>query len=422
MKLSIKYILTRFVPILLVFFGISNFMTPQDSHAGDSVNLYLFYGEGCPHCEKERDFLQTVKDEYQDLIRIYQYEMYYNRNNAALLNKIDDTLGLDVRGVPLLIVGDEGIIGFGSESSTGATIRERIEFCLYNDCPDSVISIVQSEPDAIANEIQSVLGISEKIASKNENSVKSTQETLSVPILGSISINSLPLPVATFVIALMDGFNPCAMWILIFLITMLINMKDRKRLYMLGSIFIVTSALVYFVFLAAWLNFFQFIGYVYWIKVIIGLIAIFSGIFHLKNALFSKGECHAVNKKKRKSIIAKIKDITKEKSFKMAIIGIVTLAVSVNLIEVVCSAGLPSVYTNLLASADLHFWQYFLYLLFYILIFMLDDLIIFFAAVKTFEVTGITNKYTKWSSIIGGILILIIGILLIFKPDSLMFG
>jgi hypothetical protein len=102
--------------------------------------------------------------------------------------------------------------------------------------------------------------------------------------------------------------------------------------------------------------------------------------------------------------------------------GIISLAISVNLIELVCSAGLPAIYTNLLSSIELPGWQYYLYLFFYILIFMLDDLIIFFVAVKTFQVTGITNKYTKYSSLIGGIIILIIGVLLIFKPEVLMFG
>jgi len=232
----------------------------------------------------------------------------------------------------------------------------------------------------------------------------------------------LSLPVITIIIAFMDGFNPCAMWILIFLITMLINMKDKKKLYILGTVFIVTSALVYFVFLSAWFNFFQFVGYVYWIKIAIGLVALATGSVHVKNALTSKGECHVTNSQQRASIMERIKKITKENNIWVAVIGMVILAISVNFIEVVCSAGLPAVYTNLLASANLSTVNYYLYLILYTVIFMFDDLFIFFVAVKTFHATGITSKYSKYSGIVGGVLMIIIGLILILKPELLMFG
>jgi len=243
-----------------------------------------------------------------------------------------------------------------------------------------------------------------------------------LPIIGEINAADVSLPFLTIIIAFMDGFNPCAMWVLIFLITMLINMQDKRKLYILGTVFIATSALVYFIFLAAWFNFFQFVGYVYWIKVVIGLLALVTGVIHLRNALKSKGECHVTNAEQRKSIMDRIKSITKENNLWLAILGMIALAISVNLVEVVCSAGLPAVYTNLLASANLSFVQYYAYLFLYILVFMIDDLVIFFVAIKSFQAIGITSKYSKYSSLIGGLIMIIIGFLLIFKPELLMFG
>ena len=316
-----------------------------------------------------------------------------------------------------LVIGEKYFVGYESNETTGTEISNEIERCIEHGCIDNLSELLLGEKKL--NTTSTPKGV---IISSGTNSENNSPLYLETYIFGKINIKDISLPLATILIALVDGFNPCAMWILIFLITMLINMKDKRKLYILGSTFIFTSGIVYFFFLSAWFNFFKLVGYVYWIKVIIGIIAIVSGILHIKSALFSKGGCHATNEKQRESIIERIKKVLGEKSFVLAIFGIVTLAISVNLIEVVCSAGLPAVYTNLLSSIKLSPFEYYFYLFLYVIIFMLDDLIIFFIAVKTFEVTGITKKYTKWSSLIGGIIILIIGIILIIKPELLMFG
>lgn len=415
-----KIFLIVFILSSLTFlFNTENLSQKVSAQEDMPFEIYMFYGEGCPHCAKELEYLSILESEYNDRLVIYKFEVYYDQDNGKLFNEASSILGIEVGGVPFLVVGEEGIVGFGSDQTTGVEIQNQINECLKNGCNNPLKDIVHSQYELIQIESDSTI---QNPIEENEVSPEVPNNQITIPIFGDINLATLSLPVATFIIAFMDGFNPCAMWILIFLITMLINMEDKKRLYILGSVFIITSGLVYFLFLSAWFNFFKYIGYAYWIKVIIGIVAITSGIIHLKNAFSSKGECHAVDETKRKSIIERIKNITSEKKFGIAIIGIITLAVSVNLIEVVCSAGLPSIYTALLASADLNIGQYYLYLLFYIFIFMLDDLIIFFIAVKTFEVSGITSKYTKWSSIIGGVLIIIIGILLIFKPEVLMFG
>lgn len=406
-------------------------------HAKDnrSINVYLFYGEGCPHCAKERKFLQEVQAEDPGSIYVYEYEIYYNQKDIDALNKVIDYLEVDVGGVPFLIVGEKYFVGYDSDDSTGKEIVAEIERCLENDCKDYVSEILLSEDQKRRDQIEGQGGATQEpvpesqvesdapeYIQKGMASKGSSSLYLNTYLFGNVDLKGISLPIATMLIAFVDGFNPCAMWILIFLITMLINMKDKRKLYVLGSTFIVTSGLVYFIFLAAWLNFFKFVGYVYWIKVVIGVVAIVSGLVHIKNSLISKGGCHATSQNKRESIMQKIKRVVGEKSFILSIVGIMTLAITVNLIEVVCSAGLPAVYTNLLSTIKLTTFEYYLYLLLYVLIFMLDDLIVFFIAVKTFEVTGITKKYTKWSSLFGGVIILVIGIILIIKPELLMFG
>lgn len=379
---------------LILFLGFC-FLSPVKAE-NKKVELKLFYGIGCPHCALERNFLNEIISKYQEQILIEEYEIYYNQKNAQIFNKIIKDLKIEMAGVPLLLINEEYVLGYNSDDTTGVEIEEKIK------------RLIPSEL-------------------KSNGKEEIGQEKSGAPVYlnifsKKIDLKSVSLPIATILIAFVDGFNPCAMWILVFLITMLINMKDKKKLYILGTTFIFVSGLMYLVFLSAWFNFFKFVGYVYWIKVIVGIVAIISGIMHIKNGLFSKGECKATNQNQRQKIIQKIKDVLNQKKLFLSLIGIVSLAVSVNLVEIVCSAGLPAVYTNLLSTIKLSTFEYYFYLLLYVLIFMLDDLLIFFLAIKTFEVSGISKKYTKMSGIVGGFIILVIGIILIIKPELLMFG
>jgi len=248
-------------------------------------------------------------------------------------------------------------------------------------------------------------------------------ESLSIPILGSIQTANLSLPILSVVMGLLDGFNPCAMWTLLFLISLLLGMKDKRRMWILGITFIVTSAFVYFLFLTAWLNFFLILGFVFWVRITIGLIAIGVGIYNLRDYQKNKdGACKVTGDEKRKKTFDRLKDITHQKKFLIALGGIILLAFAVNLVELVCSAGLPAIYTQILSINNLPTGKYYLYILIYIFFFMIDDLIVFTIAMVTLHAVGIESKYSRFSRLVGGILMLIIGGLLLFKPEILMFG
>jgi len=213
------------------------------------------------------------------------------------------------------------------------------------------------------------------------------------------------------------------MWVLLFLISLLLGMEDKKKMWTLGVAFIATSAIVYFLFLSAWLNLFLFLGFIASVRIGVGLVAIGSGAFHLKEWWSNRsGACKVTNVEQKKKIMDKLREIASQKYFIFALFGIIGLAFAVNLVELVCSAGLPAIYTNILSISNLSTYQYYLFLLLYIFIFMLDDLLIFIIAMTTLRATGISSKYSRWSGLIGGIVILAIGILLIFKPGWVMFG
>ncbi|PJA47465.1 hypothetical protein CO172_01360 [Candidatus Uhrbacteria bacterium CG_4_9_14_3_um_filter_36_7] len=371
-----------------------------------TVNLYFFWGEGCPHCAKEKPFLDKMEEKYPEL-KVYDYEIWGNTENRNLMIEFGKKLNANVSGIPFTVVGEYYAIGWMDEKSTGVQIEEAINYAISNSSRDVGVEINSS-----STEIK-----------KDSVKVSELPETLTLPIMGELKTKDISLPLLTVIIAALDGFNPCAMWTLLFLISLLLGMQNRRRMWILGIAFIFSSALVYFLFLSAWLNLLLFIGFILWVRIIIGLVALGGGSYYLKKYFFNPhAGCTVTGGEKRQKVFEKLRQLTHEKHLLIALVGIILLAFAVNLVELICSAGLPAVYTQILTLSELSVWQYYAYLLFYIFIFLLDDLFVFFTAMITLKITGVSDKYSHISHLIGGIAMVIIGLLLLFKPEWLMFG
>lgn len=366
------------------------------------IDVYLFHSNTCPHCKSEIEFLSTI-----DNINIKKYEI---GTYSKLLTKVRDSLDIKESSVPLTVIGSDYVIGFNEDTKN--QILDMIDSYSkadYCDIVDDVISNKNTD-DCIKQ--------NDGIYNKNSNKT--------ISILGKkikFDAKSISLPVISILIGFIDGFNPCAMWVLIFLISMLFNMKDKKKMWILGLTFLITSALVYLVFMLGILKIANSIGNTF--KYVIGVIALLGGLVNLnsfRKSLNKSVGCQVTNKEQKKSTINKIKKIVTEQKFIMSLIGIMLLAISVNFVELACSAGLPTMFVEILSINNLNAFEYSIYMFLYILMFMIDDIVIFVIAMTTLKVTGISNKYTKYSHLIGGILMLLIGILMIFKTEWLMFN
>ena len=402
MKKYIKQLLTLLLFVVLLI--------PNNVSALENVNLYLFYGDGCPHCKALEERLEEIKMDYPNL-SIHYYETWYNKKSSKKLKEIGNLLDINIRGVPFTVIGGKTLSGY-REGITDEEIIEAIEYYSVeeNKCNDVVGNYLGITEEN--NELEDCLEVHEN-----------TNFKINVPFIGKVNTKDLSLPVISILLGTLDGFNPCAMWILLFLITMILNLKDKKRMWFLGLTFLTTSAIIYLLFMISWLNLARYIGSILYIRILIALVAIIGGSINLKNYFKTKNDgCHVVKKEKRKKILTKIKKFTSEKSLILSLLGIITLAVSVNFIELVCSAGLPVIFTQVLSMNSLTGLEYFIYIFLYILFFLIDDIIVFVIAMKTLTVTGISTKYGKWSHLIGGIIMILICILLIFKPVWLMFN
>ena len=244
-------------------------------------------------------------------------------------------------------------------------------------------------------------------------------------LFGVVSLKNVSLPIFTIILGAVDGFNPCAMWILIFLITMMFSMHDRFKMWILGLTFILTSGFVYLCFMLSWLSLASFLSSVVLIRFLIACFAVLFGmvnIYRYIKSLNSDVGCDVTDKKKRIKIMERIKKIVNEKSFLLSILGIMLLAFSVNLIELLCSLGIPVMFTNILAMNDLSTLEYVIYIGLYLIFFLIDDILVFVIAMKTLKIKGISNKYTKYSHLIGGVIMVLLGILMVIKPEWLMFN
>lgn len=391
---KLKYIFLAFLLFLVVL----------PVKAKEKITIYLFYSDTCPHCREEKEFLDEFLIDKD--IDLKMYEVTKNEDNNRLLTLVKESLGCTNNYVPYTVIGKTGLTGFSQ------TTASQIEYFVNKYSKEEYIDIVSK-----------VIKTNDVVKIEENSNNEKQDSTITLPIIGKVDSKKVSLPLVATIIGFVDGFNPCAMWVLIFLISMLIGSKNKKRMFLLGTIFLLTSALIYMLFMLAWLKIMLSALQINIIKIIIGIIAIIGSIWNLKsfyNSLKKDVGCEIVNDNKRKKIIDKIKKFTSEKSLLLSIIGIIGLAISVNFIEFACSAGWPVVFTEILALNDLNGISYFIYILIYIFFYLIDDLVIFIIALATLKITGISNKYNKYSHLIGGILMLIIGILMIFKPEVLM--
>ena len=404
-----KYI-NKIILVLLLLFTF-------ETVSAKKISIYLFHSSDCVHCKAEIKFLDEIKDKYD--LKIYKYEVMYNSDNRKILEDVRKHLNDEGNLVPFTIIGTTTFTGFSEVQQT--QIEKAIEeYQTVPYCDTVGLFLGHTTDDSECDQ---------KVDPKEEDS------KMNLPIIGEVDVKSFSLPIIAIVIGLVDGFNPCAMWVLIFLLSILIGMKNRKKMWILGLTFIASSAAVYLLIMVAWLKIVASLTTIRWIQIIIAIVALVASAINIRSYIKARKEddgCTVTDAASRKKIIGKVKRIanleeesekkSKKFAFILAILGVIALAVSVNVIELACSAGLPLIFTQILAMNKVRRLAKLIYLLLYILFFMIDDIIVFAIAMFTFKVTGISTKYTKYSHLIGGIIMLIIGLLMILKPEWIMFN
>ena len=250
--------------------------------------------------------------------------------------------------------------------------------------------------------------------------LREEKETIEVPFFGKLNAGELGLPLFTIAIGLVDGFNPCAMWVLLFLLSILVNLKDRKRIILIAGIFVLISGLAYFAFMAAWLNVFLLVGLLRPIQIILGLLAIVVGSVHIKDFFaFKQGISFSIPESAKPGIYKRVREIVTAQHLAGALLGATVLAVLVNIVELLCTAGLPALYTGVLTMQGLPVWQNYAYLALYNVAYMADDTLMVVVVVLTMSKAKLQEKQGRWLKLVSGLVIVVIGLVMLIRPDLL---
>jgi thiol-disulfide isomerase/thioredoxin len=352
-----------------------------------TVTVTLYWGEGCPHCEREKVFLAELRKRHPGVI-VREFEVWKNRENAAVYQQVLREAGIARAGVPATVVGGSVFMGFNE--STGRAIAEAVARCELEGCPDRTARPSQQGG------------------------------TIILPLAGELDPSKLSLPLFTVIIAGMDSFNPCAFFVLLFLLSMLVHARSRGRMFLIGGIFVFASGLVYFLFMAAWLNVFLVAGQIAAITLAGGIVALLIGAINVKDFFFFKhGVSLVIPETAKPRLFERMRGLLKAESVAAMTGGAVVLAVTANAYELLCTAGFPMIYTRVLTLRQLSPASYYRYLALYNVVYVVPLAVI----VAVVTVTLGARKLTEWQGrqlkLLSGLMMAALGAVLVIEPELL---
>lgn len=381
----------------------------QPKPAKNRISVFFFWGKGCPHCEEEREFLEGLKRELPNL-EVKDYEVWYNKENAGLMALMLEARGARFVGVPVTFVSEQVYSGF--TVSSRASIEKIIKACSLTPCADParVLSrtVTSARPRPFAASTSAATGMANKDTFVN------------IPLLGDLNARDASLPLLTLVIAGMDSFNPCAFFVLLSLLGMLVHARSRNKMLLIGGIFVFFSGFIYFLFMAAWLNLFLVMGQLAVITTVAGSVSVVIAAINIKDFfLFKQGLSLTIPASAKPMLFERMRKLLRSDSLVSILIGTTVLAVVANFYELLCTAGFPMVFTRILTLNNLSTPGYYLYLVLYNVIYVIPLLTI----VLAFSLTLGKRQLSEWQGrvlkLVSGIMMLGLGIILLTNPTLL---
>jgi len=385
----------RYLVIGLLLLGLIAFFAgePQTIQQNNSTELvvHFFYLPTCPHCAEQKPIIYELEKELPNISFIMHDAS--TAEGSQLFREMALGAGMDLSNlaVPTTFIGKKPLVGVHTKQE----IKDEIIYC-QNNC------------------------VGQKTEEKGTTQEAVTEfKEFDLPLIGRADLTSFSLPVLAAVLGLIDGFNPCAMWVLVYLIALLMNVNDKKKFWLIIGTFILSSGILYFLFMTAWLNVFLIIGYIKLVTILIGMVALGGGILSLKEYLTTKGSltCKVGDDNSHKKTSDKINQIISAPLSVGIFFSIVVLAFVVNSVEFVCSSAIPAVFTQVLAISNLTDLERYAYIALYDFFFMLDDLLVF--GLAALAVTTFGEKYAKYCKVIGGVIMTALGFILLFAPQLL---
>jgi thiol-disulfide isomerase/thioredoxin len=447
----------RYLPLTLVAFAFLSAAFPGAALAGEPVKMHFFMTQECPHCRAEKAFLEKLKQRYPEL-QIIAHEVTKSEDEARFFVKMSEAYGAKVTGVPATFIGHfSPIIGFQNESTTGALIESRVKYCADSGCIDPAERVRErfplmeptpseglllgeeqpSEEVICPDDIPCVEG--KKVPSPEEAKVEPAEakaqkppaaeepapppvneDIINLPLIGKVEASRMALPVLTVTIAALDGFNPCAFFVLFMLLGMLVHVHSRRRMLLVGGIFVFFSGFIYFIFMAAWLNIFLLSGEIKAITVIAGLVALVIAVINIKDYFyFKRGISLSIPDSAKPRLFDRMRKLLKASSLTSIIVGTVVLAIAANAYELLCTAGFPMVFTRVLTLHELSAAAYYLYLILYNVVYVVPLATIVVLFTITLGSRKLSEHQGQVLKLVSGVMMLYLALVILFKPALL---
>lgn len=370
------------------------FLWPALAGADPSgVRLHFFSSPNCPHCAEGEVFLQALAPRYPTL-QIVVYDVWASRDDFDLMVRLAEAQGVKGVTTPAIFLGDRAWFGF--DAATAGQITAAVQDCLRDGCPDPLLTV--GEMPGRAPELA----------------------PLQLPLVGTVDPQTLSLPVLTVLIALLDSINPCAFFVLLFLLSLLVHARSRRRMLLVGGIFVLCSGLLYFLFMVAWLNLFLLAGELPLVTVAAGLVALLIGGLNIKDYFFfHRGPTLSIPEQVKPGLFARMRGLIDAGRFPSIVAGAVVLALFANTYELLCTAGFPMVYTRILTLQALSPLGYYGYVALYNLIYVLPLLGIVLVFTVTLGAHKLTERQGRLLKLLSGIMMLLLGGVLLLAPGLL---
>jgi glutaredoxin len=368
------------------------------SESASAERIEAFVREGCPHCAKAEEFLAQLNRERPTLTIVVRD---VQKEPAALerLKELAQQTGTGTVRVPAIHVRGQLIVGFSPEAGTDKLVRGAL---------DGRSAGAQAGAAGTCE--------AEESLACPKGPGAGADEQFSVSMFGrTITLADVGLPAFTFAMGLLDGFNPCSMWVLLLMISILAPLNDRKRMVAIAGTFVLVEGIAYFIFMAAWLNLFLLIGAARWVTLLVAAIAIVAGIINLKDVVaFGRGISLSIPASAKPGIYHRMRGLLHAPTIGAAIIGAAVLAVLVQIVEFMCTSGFPALFTRILTLHELPPASYYGYMLLYIAAYMIDDIVVLTIGVVMLSRHRLQEKEGRVLKFISGAVMVGLGIYLIF--------
>ena len=397
----------RALLLLLVWLPLVGLAQNQAIPERFPVPVYFFWGDGCPHCATQKVFLEQLKRDHPNVV-VYDFEVYYVDENRPLMTAMAAAFGRPVTGVPMTFIGDEVWVGYSD--AMGRQMRAAVERYETYAAPDPV--------DRVAPELRDQLAPPPPSPSPPQDG---GELLLDVPLVGSVDVAHQALWLSTTLIAFVDGFNPCSLWVLALLLAVVVNTRSRRRVLLVGFTFLLVTALTYGLFIVGLFSIFSYIAFLTWIRVLVASLALGFALINIKDYFaYKRGISLSIDDAQKPGIYKRIRGIMRaEASLPATLSATAGMALGITLVELPCTAGLPVLWTTLLTDAGVGVGGFALLLALYILVYLSIELVIFGAVVVTMRASRLEEREGRILKLVGGAVMLALALVLLFWPTLL---